>query len=171
MATPTVEGEQRIYTDVTDDNVLSGWAPGRARNIEDKADVCKEPNEHRGCVADPRLIVRANAARRRRADGDLPKISFYAFVQHEGDVVITKKRNPHLVVSIGQTFGVAKNFVEPQHVLDLWEKGEGWKKCRCPDGNLADSDSDEDMEGGAETRHLSLRALQSGQKRPLEQVK
>ena len=112
-------------------------------------------------MADPRTVVEINR-RRQGLDPTLPDVRFYAFVQHEGDVVITKRHNPHLVVSIGQTFGVAKNFVEPQHVLNLWEKKEGEKHCLCEDGNLW---MEKDPKKAKELKDLKLRALQGGQKR------
>lgn len=127
------QGAPRYYEPSEASYKEKAWTTGDIENIQDEEDLCLHPEEHRAQVVDPGVIVDLNKIRVKQ-DPTRPAVRFYAFVQHEGDIVVTKRHNPHLVVSIGQTFGVARNFVEPQHVYDLWDKDEGVKHCTCPAG-------------------------------------
>lgn len=126
-----------VYYDWTDRSSRTGngsWRacpPGQTATKEE--DVCRFVHEHRACVLDPETITFENA-RRREGNPTLPVLRFYAVVQHEGEVVIHKRHNPHMVISIGQSFAVTRNFLEPQYAVHLWDNAEGKRRCECNDG-------------------------------------
>ena len=104
--------------------------------MERKRDRCAYPDEHRGVVVDIDKLVERNRLRQLRHPGT-PKVRFYAFVQHEGEIVCTKRQHAHAVVSIGASFAVARNFVLPSDVVELYKKERnfgGKRRCCCPDG-------------------------------------
>lgn len=133
--------EYRDRNDPLADPKTSAWrkSPVGHKLNEDGSNLCNYPDEHPACVIDPAGLVEANKIQIRTLKDDRPAaIRFYAFVQHEGDVVIMKQHNPHIVVSIGQSFGMSHNFLQPEHVRDLWdeEKGLAARGCVCEDGLL-----------------------------------
>lgn len=134
MACPFYKEEDPLdYTDPSDATATSAWRNGSARNIK-KNQLCKHPDEHRAWTIDPATLVEVNAKRRIETP-KLPVLSFYTIVQHEGDFVVTTRHVAHAVVSIGQSYGVAHNFLEPRHLVNLYEvDGAGKISCKCPDG-------------------------------------
>lgn len=113
-------------------------------------DICPYPLEHRGTVVDPETIV-AISKRLEANNPDFVPIRFYAFFQPEGTFVVTKQHNVHAVISIGQSFSVAHNFLEPQHIMHMYNDGgevpddgkpiNGAPKCRCPFGETNDEEA------------------------------
>lgn len=90
-------------------------------------------------MTEPSILVTINRERIEAHDpasDDLPppELRFYAFVQHEGDVVVLKQHNPCAIVSIGQSFAMEHNFLEPQHVREPWDDGSLQHGCECEDG-------------------------------------
>lgn len=113
-----------VYTDPTawEAEPTSAWRNGKPRKKATKP--CPRPDEHRAWAVDPDVLVAINADRI-KLEPDTPKLEFYMFVQHEGEFVITTRHTAHAVVSIGQSYAVAHNFLKPRHVKNLYE-GTEW---------------------------------------------
>ena len=125
------------YFDKTQDREEdSPWSGRPSRQVDRKRDRCDHPDEHRGVLVDVETLVERNRLRQLRHPGT-PAVRFYAFVQHEGEIVCTKRHHAHAVVSIGQSLGVARNYVCPGDVVDLYKVEKNFQKkrrCSCPDG-------------------------------------
>lgn len=106
--------------------VDSVWTSGTPQRAE-----CAYPQDHRYGVIDVAAVMDANT-RRRKEDPTRPKLEVYAVLQKPGEVVVTKRNAPHAVVTIGQTYAFAKNFVELKNVEALYDvDGAGKNQCRC----------------------------------------
>lgn len=155
------EGTSVRYRDPEDQgHEDSSWGDAPKPDIS-KDDICAFPLEHRGVVASPTQIValsrwyEANPDQRPEGHGDWHPIRFYAFVQPEGSFVLSKRHNVHAVVSFGQSFAVAHNFLEPQHVMEMYRPdGEvvpdgkpvrGVRHCSCVYGELHDDTAMPDL--------------------------
>lgn len=138
-----------VYYDPKDaaaGSASSCWRKSAAgQNPTSDDEICREVQEHRACVLDPDTICAENAERR-TVDESLPELRFYAIVQHEGEVIIHKRHNPHIVISIGQSFGVSRSFLEPQYAMGLMDNDEGVRKCDCPNGHESDKHPEWDLE-------------------------
>lgn len=108
---------------------------------------CQFPEEHIGALASPEDVAKINRGRRTTAKelGEkLPRLEFYAFVQHESEVFCAKRHTVHAVVNIGQSFSLSHNFLEPQHVKALHRQdGAGKHRCTCAEGTTTGGKVDE----------------------------
>lgn len=152
-------GQTKVrYFDPNDNKANSSncWRdtpPGRP--YETAEDACNFPQDHLECFASPAVIHQINRTRR-KLDETLPEINFYAFVQHEGETVILKPKIWHMIVSVGQCYGVSHAYIRPKDAAEvLLEPHRTEVRCRCRDGK---------RDGVADGTTLPLREVE---KRPL----
>ena len=135
------ELDELQYQDIEADfDETSPWRDTDATDCQEDQDLCGYPHEHFNSVLSPSTIIKINRARieayENMPGANVPPVlEFGGFVAHEGEAFVLRAGTPHALVSIGQTYTVSHNFLEPGDMRALYsEDGEGRRQCQCEDG-------------------------------------
>lgn len=123
------EREQMRYRDWNAPKEAGTWSPWYQTGTV--ANACDYADEHGSVAVDIPTLAYINK-QRRKSNHNLPQLRWYPIIQKIGDLVLLKERTPYVSVTIGQTYSVAHNFLEPRHLEELYSThGEGKNRCKC----------------------------------------